>query len=68
MAIRRFDTVVFAVVVAAALVQGLKAETHDVGDDMEWTVPSGGAAAYERWAAAQTFRAGDILGTYSETK
>lgn len=58
---RRFSTVVFAVMVVAALVQSSKAETHEVGDDLKWTVPSNGSVAYQNWAAGETFLVGDVL-------
>jgi len=49
------------VVVAVALVQGSRAETHVVGDTLGWTVPQGDSAAYTTWAANQTFAVGDVL-------
>lgn len=64
---RRFSTVVFAVMVVAALVQSSKAETHEVGDDLKWTVPSNGSVAYQNWAAGETFLLGDVLGTQTNS-
>ncbi|KAH7855944.1 hypothetical protein Vadar_030855 [Vaccinium darrowii] len=49
------------VVVAAALVQGSRAETHVVGDTLGWVVPPGGSVAYTTWAATKTFAVGDVL-------
>ncbi|KAL5547821.1 hypothetical protein UlMin_003052 [Ulmus minor] len=36
--------------------------THTVGGNLGWNVPPNGAAAYQAWAANQTFVVGDILG------
>lgn len=52
------------VVVAAALVQGSRAETHVVGDTLGWVVPPGGFVAYTTWAATKTFAVGDVLRKY----
>ncbi|CAJ1944580.1 unnamed protein product [Sphenostylis stenocarpa] len=35
--------------------------TFNVGDNLGWTVPSNGAAAYTSWASGKTFNIGDIL-------
>ncbi|XP_060172067.1 umecyanin-like [Lycium barbarum] len=37
------------------------AGTHNVGGDLGWTVPRGGEADYQKWAANQTFKSGDTL-------
>ncbi|GFS40911.1 hypothetical protein Acr_00g0071140 [Actinidia rufa] len=49
------------VVVAAVLVSGASAETHMVGDDLQWKVPPGGPIAYSVWADKQDFQIGDTL-------
>lgn len=49
-------------VAATALVEKSDAATYVVGDNIGWSIPSGGAATYASWAAKHTFRAGDILG------
>ncbi|KAI6681639.1 hypothetical protein NL676_035520 [Syzygium grande] len=36
--------------------------TYTVGDAMGWTIPAGGAAAYQAWASSNIFEVGDILG------
>ncbi|KAK2631370.1 hypothetical protein EUGRSUZ_L03012 [Eucalyptus grandis] len=73
---RRLGGVIFAVAAAvmAALLSGSAAQvpapppehpkgvvTYTVGDAMGWTIPAGGAAAYEAWANSQIFEVGDIL-------
>ncbi|XP_014507218.1 blue copper protein [Vigna radiata var. radiata] len=35
--------------------------TFTVGDNLGWTVPTNGAAAYTSWASGKTFRIGDVL-------
>ncbi|GMY34043.1 cucumber peeling cupredoxin-like [Fagus crenata] len=49
-------------VVAGVLLQCTAAETvHVVGDSTGWTIPQGGAQAYQTWAASKQFLVGDIL-------
>ncbi|XP_050286496.1 cucumber peeling cupredoxin-like [Quercus robur] len=49
-------------VVAAVLLQCTTAQTvHVVGDNIGWTIPQGGAQAYQTWAASKQFVVGDIL-------
>ncbi|KAG2729311.1 hypothetical protein I3843_01G239000 [Carya illinoinensis] len=49
-------------VVAVLLLQCAAAQTvHVVGDNIGWSVPAGGASAYETWAANKQFMVGDIL-------
>ncbi|XP_041019185.1 cucumber peeling cupredoxin-like [Juglans microcarpa x Juglans regia] len=49
-------------VVAVLLLQCAAAQTvHVVGDSIGWSVPTGGASAYETWAASKQFVVGDIL-------
>lgn len=59
----KFVTGLLVLLVAAtALVEKSDAATYVVGDNIGWSIPSGGAASYASWAAKYTFRAGDILG------
>lgn len=37
------------------------AQTYIVGDNMGWTVPTGGPTAYQRWANDKSFKVGDTL-------
>ncbi|KAF5466757.1 hypothetical protein F2P56_016659 [Juglans regia] len=54
--------VIFFGVVAAVFLQCAEAQTvHVVGDSIGWTVPTGGASAYQTWAASKQFVVGDIL-------
>lgn len=49
-------------VIAVALMEGAAAQTvHVVGDSMGWTIPTGGAGAYDTWAATKSFFVGDVL-------
>ena len=53
-------------VVAGVLLQCTAAETvHVVGDSTGWTIPQGGAQAYQTWAASKQFLVGDILSMIS---
>lgn len=59
----KFVTGLLVLLVAATgLVEKSDAATYVVGDNIGWSIPSGGAASYASWAAKYTFRAGDILG------
>lgn len=50
----------------AVNVSSVRAEMNFVvGDSMGWTVPQGGAAAYQNWAANKTFMVGDSLGKFT---
>ncbi|XP_041019379.1 cucumber peeling cupredoxin-like [Juglans microcarpa x Juglans regia] len=54
--------VIFFGVVAVVFLQCVTAQTvHVVGDSIGWTVPTGGASAYQTWAASKQFVVGDIL-------
>ena len=56
------SVVVVLGVVAAVLLQCTTAQTvHVVGDNIGWTIPQGGAQAYQTWAASKQFVVGDIL-------
>lgn len=84
MARRLDDVILVAVVAAAvmvALLPGSAAQvpapppghpkgavTYTVGDTMGWTIPAGGAAAYQAWSSSTTFEVGDILGTLRKDK
>ncbi|XP_031129422.1 umecyanin-like [Ipomoea triloba] len=51
-----------ALAVASALHNYREAQTvHAVGDTIGWIVPSDDAAAYSKWASADTFKVGDVL-------
>ena len=58
-----FAAVPLLVILAAAILGNTDAATHVVGDSLGWTVPSG-SSVYPNWASQQTFKVGDILGTY----
>ncbi|XP_030464872.1 blue copper protein-like [Syzygium oleosum] len=72
---RRLVGVIFIAVAAmTALLPGTTAQvpapppghpkgpvTYTVGDTMGWTIPAGGAAAYQAWASNNIFEVGDIL-------
>ncbi|KAL3624972.1 hypothetical protein CASFOL_031640 [Castilleja foliolosa] len=59
---RGLNMVLFMTLVIAATLHGSCAQTtHVVGDSMGWIVPPGGDAAYQTWAAINTFRVGDVL-------
>ncbi|XP_018830410.2 cucumber peeling cupredoxin-like [Juglans regia] len=54
--------VIFFGVLAVVFLQCVTAQTvHVVGDSIGWTVPTGGASAYQTWAASKQFVVGDIL-------
>ncbi|XP_009763449.1 cucumber peeling cupredoxin-like [Nicotiana tabacum] len=54
--------IVFVALAVTSLVQDSTAQTvHVVGDNIGWTIPNNGAAAYTNWAAGKTFRIGDTL-------
>ncbi|KAB1218705.1 Blue copper protein [Morella rubra] len=53
--------VVFGVVAAVLLHCAAAQTVHVVGDSLGWTVPQGGAAVYQTWAANNKFMIGDIL-------
>ncbi|CAI9782468.1 unnamed protein product [Fraxinus pennsylvanica] len=54
--------IVFAVLVGVcALVEKGDAATYIVGDNLGWTIPTGGASTYTTWASQHVFRTGDIL-------
>ncbi|XP_009624033.1 cucumber peeling cupredoxin-like [Nicotiana tabacum] len=54
--------IVFGALAVASLVQDTTAQTvHVVGNNIGWTIPNNGAAAYTNWAAGKTFRIGDTL-------
>lgn len=36
--------------------------TYTVGDKINWTIPTNGAAAYTAWASGKSFKVGDVLG------
>lgn len=60
------SVVVLLGVVAAVLLQCTTAQTvHVVGDNIGWTIPQGGAQAYQTWAASKQFVVGDILSMIS---
>ncbi|OAY36877.1 cucumber peeling cupredoxin [Manihot esculenta] len=47
---------------AVVLLQCAAAQTvHVVGDNIGWTIPTGGAQAYTNWANSKNFVVGDIL-------
>ncbi|KAF5466750.1 hypothetical protein F2P56_016650 [Juglans regia] len=52
---------VFGVVVVLLLQCAAAQTVHVVGDSIGWRVPTGGASAYETWAASKQFVVGDIL-------
>ncbi|KAK4369926.1 hypothetical protein RND71_009401 [Anisodus tanguticus] len=37
------------------------AQTYMVGDNMGWSVPTGGPVSYQRWANGKSFKVGDTL-------
>lgn len=49
-------------VVVPAIFDAAAAETYTVGDEMGWTTPPSGAAAYSTWASKQKFHFGDTIG------
>ncbi|OIT02283.1 PREDICTED: cucumber peeling cupredoxin-like [Nicotiana attenuata] len=54
--------IVFVTLAVTSLVQDTTAQmVHVVGDNIGWTIPSSGAAAYTNWAAGKTFSIGDTL-------
>ncbi|PQQ08992.1 mavicyanin-like [Prunus yedoensis var. nudiflora] len=42
---------ILAIAVAVFMLHGTDAAEYTVGDDLGWTIPPGGAAAYASWAA-----------------
>ncbi|KAF5466755.1 hypothetical protein F2P56_016655 [Juglans regia] len=52
---------VFGVAVVLLLQCAAAQTVHVVGDSIGWSVPTGGASAYETWAASKQFVVGDIL-------
>ncbi|KAH9666701.1 Phytocyanin domain-containing protein [Citrus sinensis] len=60
----KFASMAFAGVIAVALLMECAAAqtVHVVGDSMGWSIPtSGGAGAYNNWAATKNFVVGDVL-------
>lgn len=59
----KFVCIALVAVLAVALMDSAAAKTvHVVGDSMGWIIPtSGGAGAYDTWAASKKFAVGDIL-------
>nr|GMC77696.1 cucumber peeling cupredoxin-like [Ipomoea batatas] len=53
--------VIGALAMATMLQHGTAQTAHVVGDNIGWTIPSNGAAAYSNWASGKTFNVGDIL-------
>ncbi|XP_024034144.1 stellacyanin [Citrus clementina] len=48
-------------VVVPAIFDAAAAETYTVGDEMGWTTPPSGAAAYSTWASKKKFHFGDTI-------
>ena len=60
----KFASMAFVGVIAVALLMECAAAqtVHVVGDSMGWSIPtSGGAGAYNNWAATKNFVVGDVL-------
>ncbi|PQP95456.1 mavicyanin [Prunus yedoensis var. nudiflora] len=52
---------ILAIAVAVFMLHGTDAAEYTVGDDLGWTIPPGGAAAYASWAAEHSLVVYDIL-------
>lgn len=47
--------------VVPAMFDAVTAKTYSVGDEMGWTTPPSGAAAYSTWASKKKFQFGDTI-------
>lgn len=60
--------VVLVIALAAAMLHGTEAKKYQVGGDLGWTVPPGGASTYASWASKHTLKVDkDTLGNASST-
>ncbi|KAL6144040.1 hypothetical protein ACLB2K_054735 [Fragaria x ananassa] len=48
--------VVLVIALAAAMLHGTEAKKYQVGGDLGWTVPPGGASTYASWASKHTLK------------
>lgn len=62
--IKTMNVMALVIAVAAAtsvLMLHVEAAQYTVGDELGWTIPPGGAATYEAWAAKHSLVVDDIL-------
>nr|XP_011468560.1 PREDICTED: early nodulin-like protein 2 [Fragaria vesca subsp. vesca] len=48
--------VVLVIALAAAVLHGTEAKKYQVGGDLGWTIPPGGASTYASWASKHTLK------------
>ena len=60
----RVEIIGCLIVVAVLLHGAAAADTHHVGGNISWSIPTEGESAYTTWASGEDFKLGDTIGKH----